>query len=108
MLDISGIHIFGSQGKFLRMVKAKKLEILDTTAGLCENENGELLTINRCLKGDVGLKTSLGNTDIFHVNLEKEAVVKRFEMEDIIEDIQSSNCSNLAIQVNIRPLHLII
>eukprot|EP00092_Neocalanus_flemingeri_P084141 GFUD01105657.1.p1 GENE.GFUD01105657.1~~GFUD01105657.1.p1 ORF type:complete len:198 (-),score=55.67 GFUD01105657.1:282-839(-) len=53
---------------------------------------GRLLTINRCLEGDEGKLTMKGHTDILYIDVEKERVVKRVEMIDIITERGTSDC----------------
>ena len=81
--------VFSMKGEFIKELVVDKL---DTCSGLTVDGLGRIVTINRCLDGDKGELTMRGETDIMYVDVEKEKIVKRVEMIDIIEDREKTDC----------------
>ena len=96
ILDKQGIHMFDFKGQFVKTLVVGKL---DTCRGLVVDNIKRMVVINRCFPkdGDLGILTAPGQTDILYIDLEKEKVVKRVEMIDILEDVEKSDCKALAI-----------
>ena len=92
--DKEGIMVFSMQGEFIKELVEDKL---DTCSGLAVDGLGRIVTINRCFEGDKGELTMRGETDILYIDVEKEKVVKRVEMIDIIEDRRKSDCTALTM-----------
>jgi len=96
VLDKQGIHMFNFKGQFVKTLIVDKL---DTCRGLVVDNMNRMVVINRCFPrdGDLGILTAPGQTDILYIDLDKEKVVKRVEMIDILEDTDKSDCKALAI-----------
>jgi len=92
VLDRIGLHMFDYNGNFLKTLFVDKL---DTCRGMVLDSTGRVVVINRCFSGDQGMLTGQGQTDILYIDVEKEKVVKRVEMIDILEDKNKSDCKAL-------------
>ena len=80
--EARGLRLFSPDGKFLRPLGSQT----DCSAGLAEDQNGMLVTIN-CNKGMEKVEvTEAGETNIFFIDLEKDTVLKRIEMKYLTEE----------------------
>ena len=87
--DELGIQLFGATGEFLKSLGRDT----DRCFGLAEDEEGRLVTINCNEGGEMakGHVTEPGQTDVFFIDVGKDKVVKRMELEDVVE-AQKSKC----------------
>ena len=80
--EARGLRLYSPDGQFLRTLGSQT----DSSAGLAEDKNGMLITIN-CNMGMEKVKvTEAGETNIFFIDLEKDTVLKRIEMKYLTEE----------------------
>ena len=83
--DELGIQLFGAAGEFLKSLGRDT----DRCFGLAEDEEGRLVTINCNEEEETVNVTRPGQTDVFFIDVAKDKVVKRMELEDVVEAGQS-------------------
>lgn len=84
--EARGLKLFSPNGQFLRSLGSRT----DVSVGLAEDQNGLLVTAN-CNMGLEKVKvTEAGETDIFFIDVEEDAVVKRVEMKYLTEEDSAS------------------
>ena len=83
--DARGIQLFDMNCNFIKTLAEDQL---DRCHGLCEDSEGNLVTINRNRKrNNMNVKiTHCGETDIFFIDVETDKVVKRYQMAELIDD----------------------
>ena len=87
------IFHFEVTGNLLRSLEFKSL---NSCCGLSVDNQGLVVTVNKCLEGDKGTVTDTGLTDLVFLDIEKGKVIKRLEMTDLIGEeetgLSSSSC----------------
>ena len=82
--DELGIQLFGATGEFLKSLGRDT----DRCFGLAEDEEGRLVTINWNEGGKAAHVTRPGQTDVFFIDVGKDKVVKRMELEDVVKEVK--------------------